>query len=93
MRIALADGDAEARTDYVKVLARLGHEALAAPTGRRLVGLCRAASPELVIADVFMPDGTGVEAARELSKHRECRSSSSRGATRPSCSARTSSTT
>src|SRR5262249_58189645 len=52
-------------------LARLGHDAVAVSTGRRLVELCTAERPDLVIADVFMPDETGIEAACELSKHRE----------------------
>ena len=71
MRIAVADDDAEARAYFVKLLARLGHEALAASTGRQLVELCHARRPDLVIADVYMPDMTGVEAAVELSKFLE----------------------
>jgi AmiR/NasT family two-component response regulator len=71
MRIAVADDDPEAREFFVKALARLGHDALAVSTGRRLVGLCRASSPDLVITDVMMTDTTGIEASVELSKHRE----------------------
>src|SRR5262249_54042240 len=71
MRIAVADDDAEARAYFARALARLGHDAVAVSTGRKLVGLCTATAPDLVIADVFMPDETGIEAACELNKHRE----------------------
>jgi len=71
MRIALADDDADARAYFVKVLSRLGHEAVAVSSGRQLVEMCRIADPELVITDVFMPDTTGVEAACAISRFKE----------------------
>lgn len=71
MRIAFADDDAQTRDYFVEALARLGHEAVAVSTGRQLVELCRASAPDLIITDVIMPDTTGIEAACELSKHRE----------------------
>src|SRR4051794_24900469 len=71
MRIAFADDDAEARAYFLEALARLGHEAVAASSGRQLVELCRASAPDLVITDVMMPDATGLEAVTELSRHAE----------------------
>jgi two-component system, response regulator PdtaR len=71
MRIVFADDEPESRGYFVKLLARLGHDAIAVSSGRQLVEVGRASAPDLVITDVMMPDTTGIEAACELGKHRE----------------------
>jgi response regulator NasT len=54
--------------DYLwKSLERLGHHVVAAArSGRELVEDCRRHHPDLVIADIKMPDMDGIDAAREI---------------------------
>src|SRR5262249_55730536 len=71
LRIAIADDQRDVREYLSELLPRLGHEVVAAAeSGRQLVERCRAAPPDLVIADVRMPDLDGVEAARVLNAER-----------------------
>src|SRR5207302_1125226 len=52
-------------------LPRLGHQVVAvAQTGRELVERCRALRPDLVIADIRMPDLDGIDAAEEIYRDR-----------------------
>ena len=67
LRIAVADDELDVRDYYKKVLPRLGHQLVAvAQTGRELVESCRTARPDLVIADIKMPDLDGIDAAEEI---------------------------
>ena len=67
LRIAVADDEPDVRDYFRTVLPTLGYEvACVAEDGRRLVEQCRAARPDLVIADVRMPGLDGVEAAAEI---------------------------
>ncbi len=60
LRIAVADDEPDV-CDYFRVmLPRLGHEVVAIATnGRELVDLCAAHAPDLIIADVRMPEMDG----------------------------------
>jgi two-component system, response regulator PdtaR len=67
LQIAIADDDARMREYLWTELERLGHQVIAgAKTGRELIGHCRSRRPELIIADIKMPDMDGIEAAREI---------------------------
>lgn len=71
LRIAVADDEAVMRDFYREALARLGHTVVsAADTGLRLVEDCRQHQPDLVIADIKMPDMDGLEAASQIYHHR-----------------------
>lgn len=66
-RIAVADDESVMRDFYREALARLGHTVVSASaTGTSLVEECRKHQPDLVIADIKMPDMDGLEAARQV---------------------------
>ncbi|WP_158508615.1 ANTAR domain-containing response regulator [Gemmatirosa kalamazoonensis] len=63
----MADDDGEGRALLVTMLSSLGHEIVAeVGTGRDAVVLAQAASPDVVLLDVHMPDGSGIDAAKEI---------------------------
>jgi response regulator NasT len=71
LRIAVADDEPEMQKYYQKCLSRLGHRVVAvASTGRELVEQCRATVPDLVIADIKMPDMDGIDAATTIFRER-----------------------
>jgi two-component system, response regulator PdtaR len=69
LRIAIADDDADVRDFLHRFLPLLGHTVSSvATTGKELVEQCRQAPPDLIIADVKMPDMTGLEAVEAIAK-------------------------
>jgi CheY-like chemotaxis protein len=67
LRIAVADDEPVVLDYFRRILPRLGHEVVAAAaTGRELVELCRLHKPDLIIADVRMPDLDGDDAIQEI---------------------------
>jgi response regulator NasT len=67
LRIAVAEDEPIMRKYLEETLTLLGNEVLClAATGRELVEKCRALRPDLVITDIRLPDGDGLEAAREI---------------------------
>ena len=67
LRIAVADDEPVVLDYFRRILPRLGHEVVAAAaTGRELVELCRECKPDLIIADVRMPDLDGDDAIEEI---------------------------
>src|SRR5687768_8249116 len=67
VRVLVADDDPEARTLLVSVLQSLGHDVVAeVGTGRDAVVLAQSHGPDAVLLDVHMPDGTGLEAAKQI---------------------------
>ena len=69
LRIAIADDEEDIRQYFRRILPRLGYQLVGeAKNGRELVGLCRTTEPDLIITDVMMPEMTGLEAAKEISK-------------------------
>jgi CheY-like chemotaxis protein len=67
LRIAVADDEPVVRDYFRRMLPRLGHEVVAAAAnGRQLVEACREQSPDLIIADVRMPDMDGDDAIQEI---------------------------
>ena len=65
MRIAVADDEPDVRDYFRRMLPRLGHDVVGgAANGRELVELCREHKPDLIIADVRMPEMDGDVAMR-----------------------------
>lgn len=71
LRIAVADDEPVMRDYFCRILPLLGHEVVAAAAnGRELVESCRQQQPDLVIADVRMPDMDGDEAIHLICRDR-----------------------
>jgi response regulator NasT len=69
LRVAVAEDERDMREYLQEALSRMGHEVVAvAESGRRLIEQCRAAGPDLIIADITMPDGDGIEAAAAVNR-------------------------
>jgi two-component system, response regulator PdtaR len=69
LRIAIADDDRDVRDFLERFLPILGHTVNStATTGKELVEQCRQSVPDLIIADVKMPDMTGLEAVEAIAK-------------------------
>jgi response regulator NasT len=67
LRIAVADDEPDVRDYFRVMLPRLGHIVVAAAAnGRELIELCREHRPDLIIADVRMPEMDGDEAIYEI---------------------------
>lgn len=67
LRIAVADDEPVVRDYFQRMLPRMGHEVVAtASNGRDLVELCRELKPDLIIADIRMPDMDGDVAIQEI---------------------------
>lgn len=67
LRIAVADDEPDVRDYFRVMLPRLGHRVVAAAAnGRELVELCRQHKPDLIIADVRMPEMDGDVAVHEI---------------------------
>lgn len=67
IRILVAEDDANARSVLVDLLAALGHTVVSeVATGRDAIERAREVSPDVVLLDVHMPDGSGIEAAEEI---------------------------
>jgi serine phosphatase RsbU (regulator of sigma subunit) len=71
LRIAVADDEQDMRDYFRKILPRLGHQVVAlAEDGKQLVEQCRAATPDLVITDIKMPNLSGIDAALQVNRER-----------------------
>jgi two-component system, response regulator PdtaR len=69
VRVLVADDDREGRALLVSMLSSLGHDVVAeVGSGREAVDLALAQpeAPDAVLLDVHMPDGSGIEAAKEI---------------------------
>jgi len=71
LRIAVADDEPDVRDYFRVMLPRLGHQVVAIATnGRELVDLCAEQSPDLIIADVRMPEMDGDAAISQICESR-----------------------
>jgi response regulator NasT len=71
LRIVIADDEADMREYLQRILPLLGHQVVGvAETGQELVERCRATEPDLIIADIKMPDMDGIDAAQEVCRQR-----------------------
>ena len=67
LRIALADDEPLQRDVLEKLLTQAGHEVVfKAETGRALLDFCRRSPPDMVVADIMMPDMDGLDAAAAI---------------------------
>ena len=67
LRIAVADDEPDVRDYFQVMLPRLGHQVVAtAANGRELIELCRQHKPDLIIADVRMPEMDGDVAIQQI---------------------------
>lgn len=67
LRIAVADDEPDVLDYFRRMLPRLGHQVVAAAAnGRELVELCREHKPDLIIADVRMPEMDGDVAVQTI---------------------------
>jgi response regulator NasT len=71
LRVVIADDERDTREYLHELLTRLGHQVAVAESGRQLLDLCRRFGPNLVITDIKMPDGDGIEAARQIGQERD----------------------
>jgi signal transduction histidine kinase/DNA-binding response OmpR family regulator len=70
-RILVVDDEDIVRTTLVDILAAQGHEVVAASDGRRALALLAAGEPvDLVLTDLGMPDMTGWDLARAVTRQR-----------------------
>lgn len=69
IRILLAEDDDNARSLLVDLLASLGHVVVAeVGNGRDAIERARDVVPDVVLLDVHMPDGSGIEAAEQITR-------------------------
>ena len=69
VRVLLAEDDADSRTLLLDLLATLGHEVVGeAATGAEAVERAKAVGPDVVLLDVHMPGGSGIEAAERIAE-------------------------
>src|SRR5438105_14664485 len=67
IRVLLAEDDDNARTLLVDLLNTLGHVVVAeVSTGREAYERAHELIPDVVLLDVHMPDGSGIEAAERI---------------------------
>ena len=67
IRILLAEDDDDSRAMVVELLTTLGHSVVAqVTTGREAADRARQLAPDVVLLDVHMPDGSGIEAAERI---------------------------
>lgn len=67
IRILIAEDDLPARALVVEVLTSLGHQVVAeVGSGREAIDRAAEVTPDAVLLDVHMPDGSGVEAATQI---------------------------
>jgi CheY-like chemotaxis protein len=67
-RILVVDDEADVRTFLMKVLEHRGYETLAAADGREALTVASRERPDLVILDLMMPNQTGTDFYRRLTK-------------------------
>jgi response regulator NasT len=69
IRILVAEDDENARAVLVDLLGALGHSVAAqVATGREAIGHAQQIIPDVVLLDIHMPDGSGIEAAEEITR-------------------------
>jgi response regulator NasT len=69
IRVLIAEDDLNARAIMVDLLAALGLVVVGeVGTGREAAALARDVAPDVVLLDVHMPDGSGIQAAEEITQ-------------------------
>jgi len=71
LRIVVAEDERDMREFVQESLERLGHHVVGAClTGKELIAMAQTTTPDLVLADIRMPEMDGIEAVRALNRHR-----------------------
>jgi len=70
-KILVVDDEADIRRFLTAVLEKRGHETLTAADGREAFVIAEREKPDLVILDLQMPNQTGTDFYRRLSKDKE----------------------
>jgi CheY-like chemotaxis protein len=65
-RILIIDDEEPVRKVLCRLLEDAGYEVVQAESGQQGIQLCRRAPVDLVITDIVMPDGEGLETIRKL---------------------------
>ncbi len=69
LRILVAEDEPAVAASVEEQLRALGHEIVGeATTGKEAVSLAAQTEPDLVVMDIIMPDGDGIEAAHQIAK-------------------------
>jgi response regulator NasT len=69
IRVLVAEDDENARSLLVDLLGTLGHTVVAeVATGREAIEKAEDVVPDVVLLDVHMPDGSGIEAAESITR-------------------------
>ena len=66
MNILLVDDNDDARVTVARILEMAGYSVVQAPNAKVASALLKEQTPDLVITDIFMPDGDGFEMLNEL---------------------------
>lgn len=73
MKVLLAEDEPAVAASVAQQLTALGHSVVAeAATGREAVEMAARTEPEVVVMDIVMPDGDGIEAARRIAEQAPC---------------------
>ncbi len=69
LRILLAEDEPAVAASIGEQLKALGHEIVGeAATGKEAIDLAAQGKPDVVVMDIMMPDGDGIEAARQIAE-------------------------
>jgi two-component system response regulator FixJ len=68
--ILIVDDDPDVRDSLVVLLEQLGYLCITAASGHEALEVITVSSPDLVLADVFMPEGDGIELQMQLQARR-----------------------
>jgi CheY-like chemotaxis protein len=66
VNILLVDDNDDARITVARILEMSGHTVVQAPNAKAASALLKEQNPDLVITDIFMPEGDGFEMLNEL---------------------------
>ena len=69
-RVLIVDDDEASRKTAAALLSPAGYTLVFASSGHEALAAVREASPDLVLLDVMLPDGTGLEICRSLQDRR-----------------------
>jgi CheY-like chemotaxis protein len=70
-RILVVDDEADVRRFLTAVLEKRGYETMTAADGREAYEIAERERPDLIILDLQMPDQTGTDFFRRLTKHKD----------------------
>lgn len=70
LRILIADDDSKVRTALATLCEGLGHRSFEAGSGRQTLEVAERCNPDVVLLDIEMPEGTGIEVLPKLLEQR-----------------------